>query len=59
VISERDELHLTYILDSIDLVERYTGGDKRRFEQETVVQDAVLRRVETAGGCPPASCRPR
>jgi uncharacterized protein with HEPN domain len=47
VISERDEFHLDYVLDSIDLIARYTSGDKRRFEDETVIQDAVLRRLET------------
>ena len=57
MISERDELHLACILDSIELIGGYVAGDKRRFEQETVVQDAVLRRLETladaAGKLPP------
>jgi uncharacterized protein with HEPN domain len=47
VISERDELHLGYITESIDLIGQYTAGGKAVFEQEVLVQDAVLRRWET------------
>jgi uncharacterized protein with HEPN domain len=47
VITARDEVHLEYIAESIDLIERYTAGGKRVFEEEVLVQDAVLRRLET------------
>ena len=47
MITARDEVHLAYIAESIDLIERYTAGGKRVFEEETMVQDSVLRRLET------------
>ncbi len=47
MISARDRLHLAYIAESIELIGRYTAGGKPTFEQEVLVQDAVLRRLET------------
>jgi uncharacterized protein with HEPN domain len=47
VITARDEVHLAYIAESIELIEHYTAGGKRVFEEETIVQDGVLRRLET------------
>lgn len=44
---ERDETLLDYIAQSIALINRYTGGGERDFLSEPMVQDAVLRRLET------------
>jgi len=45
--AERDEDLLRYISDSISLIAQYTGGGKAAFLREPMVQDAVLRRLET------------
>jgi len=42
-----DPLYLTYILDSISLVEQYTEQGEEVFSNELRTQDAVLRRMET------------
>lgn len=39
--------YLEYIRDSIELVERYTEGGETAFMSDTLIQDAVLRRMET------------
>lgn len=38
---------LDYIVESIELIAQYTAAGKRRFDEEIMVQDAVLRRRET------------
>jgi uncharacterized protein with HEPN domain len=47
VIDERDEELLRYIVESISLIDRYTIGGEDVFLTETMIQDAVLRRLET------------
>lgn len=44
---ERDPTLLEYIQESINLIAQYTGGDRARFPGDRMVQDAVLRRLET------------
>ena len=45
--AEREQERLRYIRDSIALVEQYTRGGHVAFQHDTLVQDAVLRRLET------------
>ena len=42
-----DTVHLMYIRDSIDLVERYAAHGESVFSSDQLTQDAVLRRMET------------
>lgn len=44
---ERDGDLLRYIQESIARIERYTYGGREAFFAEPMVQDAVLRRLET------------
>jgi uncharacterized protein with HEPN domain len=44
---EREQERLRYISKSIALVQQYTRGNRDVFEGELLVQDAVLRRLET------------
>jgi len=45
--SGRDEDLLRHIAESISLITRYTAGGVDAFRSEPIVQDAVLRRLET------------
>lgn len=45
--AERDREMLAYIAESISLIERYIGGGEAVFVRDPMVQDAVLRRLET------------
>jgi uncharacterized protein with HEPN domain len=45
--AERDGDLLRYIADSIALIAQYTGGGEETFRREPMIQDAVLRRLET------------
>lgn len=42
-----DRLYLEYILDCIRRIEEYTAGEKNRFMESTLVQDAVTRNLQT------------
>ncbi len=42
-----DRLYLEHILDCIRRIEDYTEGDKNRFMESTLVQDAVTRNLQT------------
>jgi uncharacterized protein with HEPN domain len=44
---ERERERLRYIEQSIARIEQYTRGSRDRFLDEAIVQDAVLRRLET------------
>lgn len=44
---EREEDLLRYVAESISLITQYTIGGEEVFLTETLVQDAVLRRLET------------
>jgi len=43
----RERARLQYIRQCIARIEQYTGGGREAFVSETIVQDAVLRRLET------------
>jgi len=45
--SERDLDLLSYIEESIALIEQYSQGGRQVFLREQIVQDAILRRLET------------
>ncbi len=45
--SDRDLRYLTYIRDSIALVQQRTANGRERFFTDDVLQDAVIRRLET------------
>jgi uncharacterized protein with HEPN domain len=39
--------YLEYILECLDLIERYAGAGQSEFENDPLVQDGILRRLET------------
>ncbi len=42
-------VYLAHILECVQKIERFTAGDQRRFLQEALVHDAVLRNLEIIG----------
>ena len=44
---ERERERLSYIRESIARIGEYTRGGREAFDREPMVQDAVLRRLET------------
>jgi len=42
-------IYLARIVECIDQIDAYTKGDKARFLQERIVQDAVIRNFEVIG----------
>lgn len=42
-----DRVYLEYILERIQRIENYTQGDKSVFMDSTLVQDAVIRNLQT------------
>lgn len=44
---ERDRVYLTHILECIDRIRDYTGNNRENFMNNPLVQDAVLRRLQT------------
>ncbi len=44
---KNDRIYLEHILDCIRRIEDYTKGDKNRFMESTLVQDAVVRNLQT------------
>lgn len=47
--SERDRSYVGHIVDSIDLILRYVGGDSAALSEEGAIRDAVVWRLETIG----------
>jgi uncharacterized protein with HEPN domain len=45
----RDRPYLLHIQDAIERIERYTAGDREKYMQDTLVQDAVVRNLEVIG----------
>lgn len=45
--SEQDRVYLAHILECADLIRDYTNNDKATFMANSLVQDAVLRRLQT------------
>ncbi|MBP0022247.1 MAG: DUF86 domain-containing protein [Cyanobacteria bacterium SBLK] len=44
---ERDRVYIQHILECIDRIKDYTRNGKNSFMNESIVQDAVLRRLQT------------
>lgn len=44
---KEDRVYLEYILECIKLIETYCKGGKKEFLTNPMVQDAVLRRLQT------------
>ena len=40
---ERDQTYILHILESIERIDQYVNGDRNRFFNDTMLQDAVLR----------------
>ncbi len=45
--AERDELLLDHIQDCIERIHEYTDGERATFDASRMVQDAVLRNLQT------------
>ncbi|MGB3295184.1 MAG: HepT-like ribonuclease domain-containing protein [Phormidesmis sp.] len=43
----KDRVHLAHILECAELIRDYTGDGKAAFMTNPLVQDAVLRRLQT------------
>lgn len=46
---KQSQLYLIHIGECLQRIEEYTGGDRQKFIRNTLVQDAVLRNLETMG----------
>jgi uncharacterized protein with HEPN domain len=44
---EKDQVYIEHILDCIDKINQYTAKDQQRFIADDLVQDGVLRRLQT------------
>jgi uncharacterized protein with HEPN domain len=44
---EKDKVYVQHILECIDKINQYTDNDKKRFTSDDLVQDGVLRRLQT------------
>ena len=42
-----DRLYLAYIQECIERIERYSAGERDAFMADTLVQDAILRNLQT------------
>lgn len=45
--TERDALYLRHMLECIERIEEYVGGDEGRFRESRLVQDATIRNLQT------------
>ena len=45
--TERDSVYLAHILECIERIQDYTGNNRETFINSSLVQDAVLRRLQT------------
>jgi uncharacterized protein with HEPN domain len=46
-LSERDQVYVEHMLECINRVERFVGLDRNLFMQSELVQDAVVRNLQT------------
>ena len=46
-LSERDQVYVEHMLECIERVERFVGQDRNFFMQSDLVQDAVVRNLQT------------
>lgn len=44
---EADQLYIRHMLDCIERIERYTNADESRFKGSPLIQDAVMRNLQT------------
>ena len=44
-MTEADRIRLEHILDQIDRIGRYTAGGRSGFDDNEMIQDAVMRRL--------------
>jgi uncharacterized protein with HEPN domain len=44
---EKDEIYIKHILECIDKIEQYTNNNKEQFFCDDLIQDGVLRRLQT------------
>jgi uncharacterized protein with HEPN domain len=47
ILNERDQVYVEHMLECIGRIERYAGNDRTRFMQAEIVQDAVVRNLQT------------
>jgi uncharacterized protein with HEPN domain len=47
MLSERDQVYVEHMLECIGRIERYVDNDRDRFMQSEIVQDAVVRNLQT------------
>ncbi len=47
ILSGRDKIYVEHMLECIERVERFTGNEKNRFMESELVQDAVVRNLQT------------
>jgi uncharacterized protein with HEPN domain len=47
MLSERDQVYVEHMLECIGRIERYVDDDRGRFMQSEIVQDAVVRNLQT------------
>lgn len=48
-MTERDQLYLEHILESIRRIEEYTASGRAGFDSNTIIQDAVVRNLQLIG----------
>ncbi len=46
-LSERDQIYVEYMLECIERIERFAHQDRKTFMQSDLVQDAVVRNLQT------------
>lgn len=44
---KEDQVYLEYILDCIGKIKKYSQGGKEEFLNNSMVQDAIIRRLQT------------
>ena len=44
---EADRVFLAHMRDCLDRIREYTNGDRMRFDASSLVQDAVIRNLQT------------
>ena len=47
MLGERDQVYVEHMLECIDRIERYVENDRGRFMESEIVQDAVVRNLQT------------
>lgn len=47
ILTERDQVYVEHMLECITRIERYVDHDRARFMESEIVQDAVVRNLQT------------